>query len=233
MRAIRRNDPSILVGIVFSIVGLGALALAVRLGMDTRSFIAGAAKADGTVIDLVASGSGDSSPTYRPTVRFTAADGKEITFTSSTGSSPPSHREGDTVRVLYEPGLPQHAEIDSFFDLWLAPLIAGIFGVVFPLVGLAVLAFPLRGAILRRRLIANGQRVAAEVQGIESLPAATGSAFTIVARVTDPRGVQRIFRSAPLAADPGPRMQDRKTVDVIVDPDDYATYEMDLAFLDQ
>ncbi|HSD12543.1 MAG TPA: DUF3592 domain-containing protein, partial [Patescibacteria group bacterium] len=136
MTALRRNGTPTLVGVVFLVVGLGALALAVWLGMDTRSFIAGAARADGTVIDLVASSSSDSSTTYRPTVRFTAADGREITFTSSTGSSPPSHREGDAVRVLYEPSLPQHAEIDSFFDLWLGPLIAGIFGVVFPLVGL-------------------------------------------------------------------------------------------------
>ncbi|HSD12464.1 MAG TPA: hypothetical protein VLC10_02800, partial [Patescibacteria group bacterium] len=73
--------------------------------------------------------------------------------------------------------------------------------------------------------------VAAEVQGVESIPVVSGSAFTVVARVTDPRGIQRIFRSKPLAADPGPRLQGRKTVDVIVDQDDYATYEMDLSFL--
>lgn len=233
MPAFRKNGTPLLVGAVFLIVGLAALGLAVRFGMETRAFITGAARADGTVVDLVAGGSGDSSPTYRPTVRFTAADGREITFTSSTGSSPPSHREGDAVRVLYEPGNPEHAAIDEFFELWLLPFIAGIFGVVFPLAGLAAMAFPLRDAILRRRLIANGTRVAAEVQGVESFPAVSGTAFTVVAQATDPRGIRRIFRSAPLATDPGPRMQGRKTVDVIVEPEDYATYEMDLAFLKQ
>lgn len=98
MTTLRKNGTPILVGVVFLVVGLAALGLAVRFGMDTRAFIAGAARADGTVIELVA-GSDDSSTTYRPTVRFTAADGREITFTSSTGSSAPSHREGDVVSV--------------------------------------------------------------------------------------------------------------------------------------
>ncbi|MEY4744400.1 MAG: hypothetical protein RL272_345 [Candidatus Parcubacteria bacterium] len=232
MRTTRQGNPAILVGIVFFVVGLGALAIAVWLAMDTRSFVAGAARTQGTVIAVEAGSSGgDSSPTYHPTVRFTDAGGKEVTFTSSTGTNPPSHREGDSVTVLYEPGRPQHAEIDSFVDIWLAPLIAGVFGVVFPLVGLAAMAGGLRAAILRRRLRANGQRIMAEVQGVESGVAGSGPGFTIVARATDPRGIQRLFRSPLLMADPGPALQNRKTVDVIVDPDDYATYEIDLAFL--
>lgn len=232
MIRLRRKAPPLLIGVLFTAVGIGALAAAGWLGMQTREFVARAAHAQGEVTGLEASRSGsDSSPTYHPTVRFSAADGIEVTFRSSTGTNPPAHRVGDKVPVLYEPADPQHAEIDSFVDVWLAPLIVGFLGAVFTLIGLGVGAGGIRAALLRRRLRAEGQRIMAEVQGVESGSQASGPGYTIVAKATDPRGIERIFRSAPFPSDPGPSLQGRKTVDVIVDPDDYGTYEMDLPFI--
>ncbi len=232
MIRMRRNASPLLIGVIFTAVGAGLLVLTGGLWMETRAFVAGAARAKGEVTELEERRSGgDSSPTYRPTVRFLAADGTEVTFQSSTSSNPPSHRVGDEVGVLYEPGNPRHAEIDSFFDLWLGPLIAGILGAVFTLVGIGVGAAGLREAILRRRLRTEGQRVMAEVQGVEPGIAGVGPGYVIVARATDPHGIARTFRSKPLQSDPGTKMQGKKTVDVIVSADDWGTSEMDLDFL--
>lgn len=59
--------------------GVGALMLvgALYWALHTRSFIAQASLAGGTVIDLVAVSSTSGSLTYKPVVRFVAADGPE------------------------------------------------------------------------------------------------------------------------------------------------------------
>lgn len=215
------------VGAVFLLVGLVALSGAAYWSLRTREFIRTAAKAQGLVIDLVPH-SGDNGTTYAPTVRFTDKDGRERTFTSSTSSSPPSHREGDAVQVLYDPARDDKAEIDAFWDLWLGPLVVGIFGLVFPLVGAAVLLQGVRAWVRARRLREGGLRVQATFDGIESLP---GAGYVILAKATDARGIPRVFRGGPVARDPGQMMLGRSSVEVIVDPDDWGSYEMDLSFL--
>lgn len=215
-------------GALFLFVGLSALGGAAFWALGTRDFIASAETANGRVIELVAH-SGDKGTTYAPKVQFTTKGGGEETFTSSTSSSPPSHREGDVVTVMYDPAHPEDARIDSFMDLWFGPLlVGGVFGVIFTLIGLAVLLQGMKAIVQRRRLRENGLKIAAEVQGIEAAP---GGGYTIVARATDQRGIQRIFRSDMIMRDPGPKMLGRSSIEVTVDPDDYGTYEIDLGFL--
>jgi hypothetical protein len=55
---------------------------------------------------------------YAPIVRFTTEDGREIEFFGRGGSGS-SYREGDVVRVAYDPERPIDAHIVSFVDLWL------------------------------------------------------------------------------------------------------------------
>ena len=215
---------SVFGGALFLLFGVGALVGGIVWGVNTKRFVDGASRASGTVIELQRrQSSSDDSPSYYPVVRFTDAGGKDVTFTSSTGSNPPSKREGDKVDVLYDPRNPEKAELNSFFALWFGPLmVAGLFGTLFPLAGVAIIVGGLRQAAQRDRLIENGTKIAAELQGVERVP----QGWTILARATDPRGIPRVFRSAPLPRDPGPSLVGRTSVEVIVDPSDYGSYVM-------
>ncbi|HSW14554.1 MAG TPA: DUF3592 domain-containing protein [Solimonas sp.] len=72
-----------------------------------------------------------------------------------------NYREGDHIRVWYDPEQPQDARLDIFIDNWLFPLLLGVFGGFFSL----PLLF-LGGGFRRRdrgRLDSGGSRVMAEV----------------------------------------------------------------------
>jgi hypothetical protein len=113
---------------------LGLLAVAVALVIDTRHDIATAARADGIVTDLIVDRDSDGE-TYHPHVRFVTAKGEPVEFTSSVGSNPAGFDIGEHVTILYDPSDPQGARIDSFVQLWLVPIIVGVFGLVFTTAG--------------------------------------------------------------------------------------------------
>jgi hypothetical protein len=116
------------------------LCVALILAIKTAHFVFGAAHAPGDVLSLVPG----PKAGVAPHVRFTAASGSAVEFTSAVASSPPSHRVGEQVMVLYDPANPQHAEIEGFFTLWSPP-------VAFGAVGLVVLVLGLLGFTMRQR----------------------------------------------------------------------------------
>lgn len=71
---------------------------------------------------------------YYPLVEFIARDGRRHSVQMTEGSSSPSHEVGDQVTVLYEPGHPLDARIQSFASaamLWIVPGITGLLGLAF------------------------------------------------------------------------------------------------------
>ena len=73
----------------------------------------------GTVIRLEESSS-DGSTSYSPVFQY-EVNGQTYEFESQNSSSPPTHRVGDQDTIFYDPADPNHAQIDSFMDMWLAP----------------------------------------------------------------------------------------------------------------
>ena len=120
---------------IFLLVGLGLLGGSAYLTYDTRRSLSVGVRADGKVIDLYESRDSDGDSTYRPHVRFTTREGEIVEFTSSTGSNPAAFNVGEPVVVIYDPASPRSARIDSFFQLWFAPLLTGVMGIVFTAVG--------------------------------------------------------------------------------------------------
>ena len=74
---------------LFTLVGALMLIGAAVWFQSTRSFLAAASQAEGTVIELQPV-RGDGSTTYRPVVRFEDGRGQMIEFSSSASSSPPA-----------------------------------------------------------------------------------------------------------------------------------------------
>ena len=120
---------------IFLLAGLGQLGGAAYLTYDTQRDLSVGVRADGEVIDLYESRDSDGDYTYRPHVRFTTREGEVLEFTSTMGSNPAAFDVGEPVAVIYDPASPRDARIDSFFQLWFAPLLLGFMGIVFTAVG--------------------------------------------------------------------------------------------------
>ncbi len=134
------NNEAQLVGIIFA--GVGALGLVVWIfwSLAVKKFLSRAQKATGVITSLVprrSSGTGATSVTYAPAVRFQTAAGQQVDFVSRVSTSR-GGEVGGSVEVLYLVDNPQQAKINRFSSLWLGPLIFGLIGGVFAAVGVAL-----------------------------------------------------------------------------------------------
>jgi hypothetical protein len=73
---------------------------------------------------------------FFPQVEFTLSSGEKQRFQSACSGSPQLFPVGSHVRVLYAPDSPMRAEIVSFSNLWLLPIVFLGFGVVCILIGI-------------------------------------------------------------------------------------------------
>ena len=60
--------------------------------------------------------------TYVPVVDFKVND-QVYTFEGDNASDPPAYQVGEQVNVRYDPTNPNTAQIDSFFERWIFPII--------------------------------------------------------------------------------------------------------------
>ena len=134
--------------IVFLLIGAALLALSAWYFVRRRAFLQESASATGTVVDLNVIRSESTDDDNRvtvdyfshPRVTYRDANGREMTFASSVGSSPPKYKVGDKVSVRYHPQRPTEAEIDSFWEIWLPTVAFGACGSVCFVIGAAVVA---------------------------------------------------------------------------------------------
>jgi len=116
---------NVLRALMITVVGLGILFLGWQWYASRQSRVAAMLSTHGEVVDVVSRStlSDGRTRTYLyPVVEFRTAEGEVIRFQGSSGSNPPEYRVGDTVRVRYDPHIPQSAVIDSWWDV-LMPLI--------------------------------------------------------------------------------------------------------------
>jgi hypothetical protein len=90
-------------------------------------------RAEGTVTQLIRGVTRNSdgfgqNVNYTPEFRFQDEAGLTHTVRSRSGSNPSPFKVGQQVKVLYEPSKPSTAEIDSFGQMFLVPVIFMILG---------------------------------------------------------------------------------------------------------
>jgi hypothetical protein len=123
------------------LLGLGMLGGGGWLGMERQAFLERAEATNGTVVDFerhTSTSDGRTTTTYHAVVDFSAPGGERIRFTHESGSSHPSLKRGDAVRVLYDPADPQEAIIDGGWQNWLATIILGGMGLIMLAAGIAM-----------------------------------------------------------------------------------------------
>ncbi|MAL17016.1 MAG: hypothetical protein CL670_08175 [Balneola sp.] len=124
-----------IIGPIFTLVGLGVVALGIYLGVERYHFLETAVPASGVVVDLEERSS-DDGYTYYPIVEYSPAGTfKAIRFTHDVGSSPPSYRRGEHVEVLHQPDNPNEAIIDKGIFNWAISIFVILFGLLFASAG--------------------------------------------------------------------------------------------------
>ncbi|MBX9256680.1 DUF3592 domain-containing protein [Desmonostoc muscorum CCALA 125] len=145
-------------GSIFGGVGSIIAVTGIIIGMNTRSFVAAAIPAEGTVIELVQrlsspDSKGRRSYIYYPVVQYTTRSGESTIFESNSGSSPPQFAKGQHVEILYTPDKPGSAMINSWLTLWFLPLMLTGLGSIFAVVGGVVLLKSFPGLMSSKRML--------------------------------------------------------------------------------
>ena len=138
---------------VLFLAGFALLCIAAFLTWRTSSFIQRSQTAAGTITALVPVSQHEI--TYAPVFSFKTADGQAWSVRSHTSSNPPDFAVNDSVTVLYDPSDPQHAQIDTFGQLWFVPILLGSMG-TFSFIMAAGFVFTLR-KLARAALVAQSQ----------------------------------------------------------------------------
>ncbi|MEB3262961.1 MAG: DUF3592 domain-containing protein [Synechococcus sp.] len=226
-------NPIALVSGVFTLIGAGMLWGTALLWSSTSTFLSEAIPAPGTVVDLVAHRSSDST-TYRPAVDFTSRNGEPVSFVSSTGSSPPSYSVGQRVEVLYRPTNPRDARINDFFSLWGGATVLGGMGFIFAGVGVATMVGMVLGRRGEEQLRQNGVAIYTDFQQVAlntSLTVNGRHPFQIFTQWLDrTTGQVHGFRSRNLWFDPSPFIPEGK-ITVYLREGNPKRYVMDVSFL--
>jgi hypothetical protein len=218
---------------IVTLVGLGMFSGAFYLYQNTNEFIASATRVDGTVIDLIATRSSDST-TYKPVVTFTTLEGEKIEITSSSSSNPPAYNKGERVDVFYMPDAPREAKISSYFSLWgVSPIIGGI-GSIFFLIGAGMM---LAGTLKARKieyLKSEGVRIQTVFQGVEhnkSLTVNGRHPFRVLCQWQHPLTSDiHLFESDNIWYDPTAHIK-ATNITVFIEKDNPKKYFVDLSFL--
>jgi len=113
--------------VALGFVGVILLGIAYFLWMRTKAFMATARPVKGTVISMLTDSEGASAPVFK----FTASNGDVIEKRDTMYSTPPAHKVGDIVDILYDPNDPQNARVAKSSSLYFAPILLAVMGVAF------------------------------------------------------------------------------------------------------
>jgi hypothetical protein len=107
------------------------IVLGVFFYLRTAKFLKTAVKVPGKILKLEKGYLIDSEHgIYHPVFSFVDQSGIEHKKTSDEGSYPPAFEAGESVTILYPPGDPKNAEIDSFWSQWLIPILFCVMALV-------------------------------------------------------------------------------------------------------
>jgi len=225
------------IGILFSVAGLAICTLAASLLIETLHFRTNALSTAGIVTQLQQSTTGrpgNSSTDYATVVEFYDRSHRLHTYTSSTGSSPPSYAVGQRVSIMYDPANPSSARIDNFGDMWLSSVLLGSLGLPIVTVGSGLVLVAWRRQRVIRWLRQHGQHITATITGVQhnqSIEINGRFPYQVTCQWQNPaNGQSYAFASDNFRNDPSPYIP-QKTIQVVIDPNNPKRYYVDTSFL--
>lgn len=124
--------------LIFGTSGLALLLVGISWGLEAYPICRDNVFTSGTVVDLYADRSGNTSDAVvLPVIEFTIRNNTKVRFRADAGTiNPAEFEKGSTINVLYDPNNPSNARIGSYTQLWRGPLIAGAMGLLITLLSL-------------------------------------------------------------------------------------------------
>jgi hypothetical protein len=138
------------------------------------------------------------------------------------------------VQILYDSLEPDNAVIDSFMGRWFLTFLFVGFGVLWLLLGLAPLIIRRWRRMQLSRLLQRGKPVITSFKNVEENTHITVQGrhpYYLVSEWRHPVSKELVhFRSHQIWDDPTEKAKNRM-ITVVVDPDNFRRYAMDLSFL--
>ena len=126
----KEHQKQLLIGwsltVLFCAVGVALIIWGFSKYIDSRDFSSGAQSARGKVVDFEtydAPGNNPRDDIHYAMVRYKTTDGQDVLFRGPSRDGLVRLNQGDEVSVLYHPGAPEDARVDSFMGLWFAATI--------------------------------------------------------------------------------------------------------------
>ena len=117
--------PLAIFAFVTGFASLALLILGIRSWLATRALLRDGMRVEGRVTEMkeIPSSGQRGRATFAPIFEFKGDDGRTRSLLSNSSSYPPEYKVGDPVRVIFVRGGADEARIESFFSLWLGPLV--------------------------------------------------------------------------------------------------------------
>jgi hypothetical protein len=118
--------------------------IAIYFFFQSQDLVNNGTSTKGTIVDLRHEVT-DKSGVYYPVVKFQSSTGDVLEVKTSFGSSPPTHKIGDSVEIFYDKNNPKRWTINHPFYLYFLVGIFGFFGVLLTIATIVVLFATIRG----------------------------------------------------------------------------------------
>jgi hypothetical protein len=112
-------------GCAFVLLPISAIILlgvSIWYAYSSYMFYSNGIEVQGTVVRLESSSSSEGGTTYSPVFRYTIND-QQYEYEGVNSSYPPANKVGDIETLLVDPTNPGKARQNSFWELWLLPVI--------------------------------------------------------------------------------------------------------------
>ena len=111
-----------------TLIGGGMLLFTIKKFIETIVFLRTSHKVEATVVSYKisrsrATSTQSSRTMYLPVLQFQAPGGKLVSITGTVASHPPAYNIGELAEVRYLPKNPHGAKINSFWEMWMLPVI--------------------------------------------------------------------------------------------------------------
>lgn len=220
------------IGGIFLAFGLTFAGVGVVNWSNKLELVENGDRAQGEVIRLERRRDSEGNSTYHPVVVFRDANGASHRFVSSVGSRPAAFDRGEKVEVIYDPWAADEAMIDSFSTRYLLPLVFGVIGLIFALIGGGMIFVVVRRKRIIAELKASGIPLQAEFKQCyldTSIKVNGRSPYRVIAQATHPAtGQITSFKSDPIWVDVRDELEGQRLT-VLVDPQRPKRYFIDLS----